>query len=133
MTSTNKGRRGQIEFAKLKELVRERFRRCCGYCGTPEELVGGKNGMEVDTFVPKSVSPSLQGNFDNLVYACRHCNARKGNRVLPVELHPGRAQYNKLLALTESGNLTAHDSMGEMLIHTLDLNPTFATGGGGRS
>src|SRR5438045_5784823 len=105
MASRRKDLPGPIGFARLKALVRERFKGCCGYCGTPEELAGGERGMAVDAFVPKAFAAEWQGDFNNLVYACLHCNNYKANRVLPLELHPGRKQYKQLLNLEASGQL----------------------------
>jgi hypothetical protein len=53
------------------EEVRERYGRCCGYCGVSETETGGE--LTIDHFRP--VSASGDDSADNLVYACFRCNA----------------------------------------------------------
>src|ERR1700722_16089752 len=55
--------------------VRERYHRCCGYCGVSETETGGE--LTIDHFRP--VSANGDDSVDNLVYACFRCNTYKGD------------------------------------------------------
>jgi hypothetical protein len=109
-------------FALLKKVVRERYHRCCAYCGLSEDFAGGQHCFEVDNFLPKSNRPDLAYDFDNAVYACRHCNALKGDLLLPVEMHPGRTRYADHLAMKNDGDLVSKTSLGQRIILTFGLN-----------
>lgn len=55
--------------------VRQRYQRCCGYCGVTETEGGGE--LTVDHFRP--VSAGGDDREENLVYACFRCNLYKGD------------------------------------------------------
>ncbi|EHZ7341398.1 TPA: HNH endonuclease [Vibrio vulnificus] len=59
----------------VKEL-RQIFHKKCYLCET-------KNPMspEVEHFIPKSVNPALERDWDNLFYACRRCNSIKSSSI----------------------------------------------------
>ena len=78
--------------------------------------------MTVDLFVPKAIAPALANDFDNLVYACRHCDTSKGDLVLPPELHPGRTRYADHLVLRKSGHLAGRTSLGSLLVKCFHWN-----------
>ncbi|WP_167958703.1 HNH endonuclease [Anaerosporobacter faecicola] len=61
----------------LKEL-REDFDCICGYCGKPEKVT--RNAFEIDHFIPKSLAPELENDYNNLVYSCFTCNRKKSNK-----------------------------------------------------
>jgi hypothetical protein len=48
------------------QVVRERYRRCCGYCQVSEIETGGE--LTIDHFQP--VTAGGDDSDDNLVYAC---------------------------------------------------------------
>src|SRR5438105_2241295 len=57
------------------EYVRDRYRRCCGYCGVTEEEAGGE--LTVDHFQPANADGD--DSDDNLIYSCFRCNLYKGD------------------------------------------------------
>lgn len=57
------------------EKVRQRFGRCCGYCGVSEADIGGE--LTIDHYHPQSVGGD--DSEDNLVYCCFRCNTYKGD------------------------------------------------------
>lgn len=116
-------------FALLKSVVRERYHRCCAYCGQSEDFAGGQRSFAVDNFIPKSSRPDLAYDFDNVVYACHHCNVVKGSLVLPPELHPGRTRYADHLSMDESGQLISQTQIGQRLVLTFDLNASHLVSG----
>lgn len=56
------------------KILRKVFYRKCYLCET-------KNPMspEVEHFIPKSLDPALERDWNNLFYACRRCNSIKGS------------------------------------------------------
>lgn len=59
--------------------LRSLFRRRCAYCITPDDRLGGEEGMRVDHFRPESRFPELRLAWSNLYYSCDVCNNRKGD------------------------------------------------------
>jgi len=92
--------------ADTRQIIREKFRYCCGYCGISESDVGGE--LEIDHFQPASKGGT--NDIDNLVYACVHCNRFKGN-YWPDEtgshayllLRPDKPDYAEHVDLTING------------------------------
>jgi len=70
--------------------LREVFRRRCAYCLTPDDRLGGEEGMKVDHFAPESRFPNLILSWDNLYYCCDVCNNRKSN--FPTEAEAALGQ-----------------------------------------
>ncbi len=107
--------------------VRDRYDRCCGYCGVCEDDAGGE--LTVDHFIP--VAAGGGDDDGNLVYACFRCNLFKadfcpsdadrlnGN----VLLHPLRDDLALHIRLVEeSGRLDAVTDTGRFQIRLLHLN-----------
>lgn len=69
-----------------KPALRKEFSYCCVYCDVTEPELGGSQSFCVDHYRPKSKFPALITEYNNLLYACRHCNAHKGN-YWPKRLH----------------------------------------------
>jgi hypothetical protein len=65
--------------------LRGRFRRRCAYCLTPDDRLGGEEGMKVDHFLPESRHADLRLAWSNLYYCCDVCNNRKSNFPTPDE------------------------------------------------
>lgn len=63
------------------EEVRQRYGRCCGYCGVSETETGGE--LTVDHYCP--VGAGGDESEANLVYACFRCNSYK------ADFHPDAA------------------------------------------
>jgi hypothetical protein len=61
--------------ADLREAVRQRFERSCGYCGLHEEEAGA--ALTVDHYRPRSRGGT--DDLENLVYCCHACNEFKGD------------------------------------------------------
>ena len=69
--------------------LREVFRRRCAYCLTPDDRLGGEEGMKVDHFMPESRHADLRLAWTNLYYCCDVCNNRKSNYPTPAEIDNG--------------------------------------------
>ncbi len=65
----------------LREKVAAQAKYRCGYCLTPEAIVGAP--MEVDHIIPESLGGPTEE--DNLWLACTLCNDHKGNRIAALD------------------------------------------------
>lgn len=107
--------------------VRDRYHRCCGYCGVGEDDAGCE--LTVDHFVPLAAGGG--DDDENLVYACFRCNLFKAD-FFPsdadrlsgnVLLHPLRDVLSAHFQLEEeSGRLEALTDTGRFHVHLLRLN-----------
>ena len=71
------------------------FNRLCGYCERPCSRGKGKtDSNEVNHFRPRVHFPELTFEWENLIYACRRCNLKKG------EQFPGKTPPNGIGAQT---------------------------------
>lgn len=70
--------------------LREVFHLRCAYCLTPDDRLGGEEGMKVDHFMPESRHADLWLAWTNLYYCCDVCNNRKSNYPTPAEIDNGQ-------------------------------------------
>jgi hypothetical protein len=99
-----------------RDVVRQAYDYCCGYCGVHEEEVGSE--LEIDHFQPRAAGGGDEP--ENLVYCCSMCNRLKGDfwpagaleqtqrRLLhpqrdPMPIHLQQEMDGRLKALTETG------------------------------
>jgi uncharacterized protein (TIGR02646 family) len=74
-----------------KPHLRPLFRSRCAYCLTPDDRLGGEEGMTVDHFKPQRRYPELRLSWSNLYYACSICNSHyKKNYPTPEEEATGK-------------------------------------------
>lgn len=66
---------------RLRAVVSERAAYRCGYCQTPQLILG--TPLELDHIIPQSLGG--QTIEDNLWLACAPCNRYKGARVMAVD------------------------------------------------
>src|SRR5580698_6290867 len=79
-------------YTKARDYVihlRQLFRHRCAYCLTPDDRLGGEEGMKVDHFHPESRRPELRLAWANLYYCCDVCNNRKSNYPTDIETARG--------------------------------------------
>ncbi|MDD7304011.1 MAG: HNH endonuclease [Prevotellaceae bacterium] len=65
----------QSKYKSYKADLRIDFHQRCGYCGDHDFF--SESYYEIDHFVPKSLDPSKELVYSNLVYSCRSCNNSK--------------------------------------------------------
>lgn len=65
-------------YRKYKPYLRLEFDHSCSYCEIREPELGGQQSFCVEHYKPKKKFPSLINIYQNLLYACRHCNQWKG-------------------------------------------------------
>ena len=110
--------------ATLRERIRERYGRRCGYCGVHESEVGA-------TLTFDHHRPQVRGGReaeDNLVYCCPRCNEHKGKYWhetdpphLPL-LHPRRDDVSEHVVEEANGRLLGLTPAGAFYIDHLQLN-----------
>ena len=114
---------------ETRQLVRQRFNFCCGYCGVREVDVGAE--LTVDHFQPRARGGSNE--VSNLVYCCHACNEFKSNywqtepdlRILhplhdDLAVHFVEQAEGLLVALTDTGQVTIevlHLNRKELISH----------------
>jgi hypothetical protein len=107
--------------------ARERYQRCCGYCGVSETDTGGT--LTVDHYHP--VAHGGDDSDDNLIYACFKCNQFKGEFYPSDEdhnqgrriLHPLIDRIDEHMRLDEqTGCLRPRTETGRFHITLLQLN-----------
>jgi uncharacterized protein (TIGR02646 family) len=77
--------------AQYKPHLRPLFRRRCAYCRTPDDRLGGEDGMTVDHFKSEKWYPQLRTEWSNLYYACPICNSHyKKDHPKPEEEAEGK-------------------------------------------
>ena len=109
----------------LRQSIRALYGFRCGYCSVTETESGGQ--LEIDHFLPQSQGG--QDKLDNLVYACRACNAFKGDYWPPpgassdlMLLHPRRDDLSANTGSLPDGRLIGLTKRGWFHIQRLRLN-----------
>ncbi len=113
------GPRGYRDYRQYRPWLRDEFCYRCAYCLKREVWGPTFGGYHADHFMPKAHHPALTRDYDNLIYACAHCNLAKSTQLIPG---PSAVAYGKCLAVQPSGELAARDENGRHLISALDLN-----------
>lgn len=110
----------------LRERVRAQARYRCGYCLTPEAIVGAP--MEIEHIIPESLGgPSDE---DNLWLACSLCNQHKGNRIAAIDqatsgkvhLFDPRHRHEHFAWTREGDRVVGRTPVGRAAVAALDLN-----------
>ncbi len=115
------GPRGYKSYRDYKPFLRDEFTFRCVYCLEREVWYPNRDGsFSADHFVPKVIDPSLDTDYENLVYACLRCNAFKQAQVLL--LNPARVAFADHFCVKEDGHIEALSLEAQDLIDLLDLN-----------
>lgn len=113
------GPAGYSAYESYRPWLRDEFAFRCAYCLKREAWGQVTFEFELDHFQPQSLNPTLRVDYVNLVYACRRCNAVKGDQAVadPFEL----LRSTRTTTLPD-GSLRARDRDTQRLILQLDLN-----------
>ena len=65
--------------ATNKKYLAIDFNHRCAYCDDLDDIYTDQALYAVEHFAPKSKFPQLKYTYDNLLYACRFCNASKSD------------------------------------------------------
>ena len=113
------GPAGYAGYESYRPWLRDEFDFRCVYCLKRETWGQVTFEFELDHFQPQSLNPQLRLDYLNLVYACRRCNAAKGNQAIADPFPLLRSPFVKTLP---DGSLQAHDTRVQRLLRQLDLN-----------
>jgi hypothetical protein len=80
------GPRGYKSYKRYRPWLRDEFAFRCVYCLVREQWIGGTKYFDLDHVVPRKSAPERNTKYDNLVYACRHCNVLKSGVSVPDPL-----------------------------------------------
>ena len=122
----------KADYRRYKCDLRKDFAGRCGYCDAMDEWFGGRRGAHIDHFAPKSKFPTLETQYDNLVYSCPICNGAKSdtwvgnNASIPNNgsqgfVDPCRAEFDKHLARRWTGEIVPLTKLGEYMADQLKL------------
>lgn len=73
-----------MRYLEYRTYLRHDFFYSCGYCTLSEFEAQGLR-FTIDHYEPKSNSPELEHDYDNLIYACDECNTYKGDMCPPQQ------------------------------------------------
>lgn len=114
--------------APLRRQVTEDARRRCGYCLTPERIIG--RPMVIDDIVPEAKGGATVR--ENLWLACRRCNEFKSSRTLAPDsatdkevplFNPRRQSWPVHFAWSEDGTkIIGLTATGRATVAALRLN-----------
>lgn len=117
--------------AVLREQVRRDSHARCGYCHSPEALLGMP--LDVDHLIPEAVGGHT--TRDNLWLACSRCNDFKGDRVDVVDpvtservvwFNPRRQRWSDHFEWTADGaHIRGKTPIGRATVEGLRLNNDF--------
>ena len=112
----------------LRQRVAAQAQHRCGYCLTPESIVGYE--MDVDHFIPEALGG--QTVEENLWLACNRCNEHKGDRVKAADLQTGKVvplfnprtqRWSEHFTWTPEGDqIIGQTPVGRATIEALQLN-----------
>ena len=109
------------------------FWNCCGYCDTPDYLLGGVRAFQIDHFAPKRRFPTRATLYTNLVYCCAFCNRAKWDTWIGNDPDvpndgqigfedPCSEAYDTHLDRANDGRFIGLSSVGTYMIRELKLN-----------
>jgi hypothetical protein len=112
----------------LRARVEAQARHRCGYCLTPEHLVGSP--LEIEHLFPTALGGRTEE--PNLWLACSLCNSYKGTRVVALDsatgelvplFNPRRQVWREHFAWTDSGDrIVGLTPIGRATVAILNLN-----------
>ena len=116
-----------------KPYLDQDFSKRCAYCNLSRERI--TTAFEVDHFIPraafKKVRPSLENDYNNLVYACKKCNGTKSGKckvdwtsTSPTNelfYDPVLVDYNTIFYRNQIGAIVSDDLKGKEMIKLLKL------------
>ena len=115
------GPRGYADSQHFKPWLRDEFQFRCVYCLIRERWhPDGDGGFSVEHLRPRSRSPELAAEYDNLFYACCRCNAAKQD--LEGILNPATEPLANHLLVSSDGAIQGLTEAGVELIKVCQLD-----------
>jgi hypothetical protein len=113
------GPKGYTDYRSFRPWLRDEFSFRCVYCLIREQWGRVTGEFDLDHFVPQNRNPDQTADYDNLFYACRTCNLRKGARQVP---DPGATLTDGSVRVYPDGTLVGLTDNAEKVIRVLCLN-----------
>jgi hypothetical protein len=112
------GPSGYSDYQSYRPWLEDEFSFRCVYC--LKRMVWSPSDVWViDHLISQVESPELECVYDNLVFACGHCNSQKGPNRVP---DPCEIAYGTCIRVEADGTITSHNRQGNRLIQVLRLN-----------
>lgn len=80
------GPEGYENLPSFRPWLRDEFLFRCVYCLEREQWTNVVGAFHIEHFQPVTIAPDGKLSYDNLLYACRACNALKGDQQVPDPL-----------------------------------------------
>ncbi len=117
------GPQGYSDYGSYKPWLRDEFAFRCVYCLSRETWKpDGHEGFSVEHIAPRATHPEAAREYDNLLYACVSCNARR--QCVPLPIDPSRRPLGGHLRIDHDGTAQALTAEGQRLIDLCRLNRT---------
>lgn len=113
------GPAGYASYRSYRPWLRDEFSFRCVYCLVREQWGRATASFDLEHFVPQVLAPERSTRYDNLLYACRSCNVRKGKRSVP---DPSDALTAQSVRVYPDGTLAGITADAERIIRVLCLN-----------
>ncbi|HEV3023896.1 MAG TPA: HNH endonuclease [Pirellulales bacterium] len=110
---------GYADYVAFRPWLRDEFSFRCVYCLIREQWGSVTAEFDLDHFVPQQLDPEKVDEYENLLYACRACNLRKGSRVVP---DPTAALTAANVRVYPDGTLVGVAADADKIIRLLCLN-----------
>lgn len=107
------------DYRSYRPWLRDEFAFRCVYCLIREKWGRVTGEFDLDHFVPQIRTSDANVKYDNLLYACRTCNLRKGAGLMP---DPSLSMLQSALRIYPDGTILGMTDETEALIRALCLN-----------
>jgi len=113
------GPEGYTAYESFRPWLRDEFTFRCVYCLKRESWGQVTGEFELDHFEPQSITPDRKFDYQNLVYACRRCNAAKFEQRID---DPWDLLFKGSVKVITCGEIVGMSIESRRLILQLDLN-----------
>ncbi len=113
------GPTGYTDLESFRPWLRDEFSFRCVYCLERETWSNLVAAFEIDHFLPVSLHPDKSLDYDNLLYACRACNAVKRQLRVP---DPLKVLLSDSVIANDDGRLEVKTRAARRLVDLMDLN-----------
>ncbi len=110
---------GYSDHTSFRPWLRDEFAFRCVYCLTRESWGSVTGLFDIDHCEAVAAHPEARLAYDNLVFACAGCNAKKGDQRVPDPLAAFTSETVRVLA---TGEIMGSTPESQRLIRDLDLN-----------
>ncbi len=116
------GPSGYHDWSSFKPWLRDEFAFCCVFCRVREAWLSprGADKFGVEHLKPRSIAPELEFVYENMFYACLHCNSYKLDQ-WPI-MDPCRVAYGTHLRVRDDGTIEALTKPGKRMMRIPQLD-----------